>query len=343
MFLAFVGQSNAQEDLIGISNPIRIAIGAEENLIGYSAPVGINVGESTIDSSKQSVSGVSNVNSVKIPVTTNEKPVNTSAIEKISVPETQKVGTNTFALIIGNEDYQSYQTGLSTEQNVEYAISDSRLFKEICRKTLGIPSENIIYIENASFVKIKQAISQIELVCKYAPEKPTIVFYYSGHGLPDEQTKVPYIIPVDVSGSSLDYAISLPDIYKSLTKYPTNKVIVLLDACFTGGARNSGLVASRGVKVIPKQEELVGNMVVFSSSSADQPSKAYQEKQHGLFTYYLTKKLIDSKGDITLGELDEYLFENVPIKSVLINKSEQVPQTNVSSDIQNSWKSWKFD
>ena len=66
----------------------------------------------------------------------------------------------------------------------------------------------------------------------------------------------------------------------------------------------------------------------------------YKEKQHGLFTYFLTKKLIESEGKITLGELDDYLLSNIPIKSVLLNKVEQVPKTNVRNDIVDKWKEW---
>ena len=268
----------------------------------------------------------------------NEKHKNEVTVESLPISETKN--SNSYALIIGNEDYKSYQSGLNYEQNVEFAINDSKLFKEICNKTLGLPLENIIYLENASFAKIKQAIAQIELICKHSTVKPKLIFYYSGHGLPDEKTKIPYLIPVDVSGSNLEFAISLPELYKSLTKYPTEKVIVVLDACFTGDARSSGLISSRAVKVKPKQDILNGNIVVFNASSSDQPSKSFKEKGHGLFTYYFTQKIIESKGIITLMELDEYVVNNVPVKSVLINKCEQVPQTNVSNEIINEWKNW---
>ncbi len=260
----------------------------------------------------------------------------------LNLPTTNLINKNTFALIIGNEDYKSYQTNLSFEQNVEFAQSDAELFKEVCNKTLGIPADNIIYLENAGYVKIKQSISQIEMICKHSPHKPSIILYYSGHGLPNDQTKIPYLIPVDVSGTSLDYAISLSELYKSLTKYPTKKVIVILDACFTGEARNAGLVASRGVKVKPKKQELAGNLIIFSASSSNQPAKAFKEKKHGLFTYFLTKKLIQTKGNVKLGELEKYLIEKVPLKSILINKTEQVPQINVSPTIQSEWKNWNI-
>jgi hypothetical protein len=279
--------------------------------------------------------GVQNVNQANV----QSESRSTSNTE---VPVTNIKNPNTYALIIGNEDYKSYQTNLTSEQNVEFAINDASLFRDVCNKTIGIPSENIIYLENASFVKMRQAIDQLELICKYSTVKPTVIFYYSGHGLPDENTKIPYLIPVDAAGSSLNYAISLSDLYSSLTKFPTEKTIVFIDACFTGEARNAGLVSSRGVKVIPKQEVVKGNLVVFNSSSADQPSKSYKEQQHGLFTYFLIQKIISSKGEVTLGDLDTYLHETVPLKSVLINKGEQVPVTNTSAEIFDNWKDWSF-
>lgn len=260
-----------------------------------------------------------------------------------TIPKSLKERKNVYALIIGNEDYKSFQTGLSSEQNVDFAISDAKLFKNICNNTLGVPIENIIYVENGSFVKMKQSINQIELICKNSVDKPTILFYYSGHGLPDEETKTPYLIPVDVSGSSMEFAISLPELYKSLTSYQSEKTIVFLDACFTGGARNSGLIASRGIRIVPKEESLKGNLVVFSSSSEKQSSKSYYDKRHGLFTYFLTQKLIESKGEVNLGELDEYLQRVVPIKSILINKTEQNPKTNISANILDEWKNWKIE
>jgi len=275
----------------------------------------------------------------KTPSSISDTKQKSSAILE-SLPKSEFVNSKSYALIIGNEDYKSHQPSLNYEQNVEFAINDARLFKEICNITLGLPDENIIYLENATYAKTRQAIEQIELICKHSITKPSIIFYYSGHGLPEEKTKIPHIIPVDASGNNMNFGISLPELYKSLTKYPVEKTIVVLDACFTGDARNSGLVSSRAVKVRPKENLLNSRIIVFSASSSDQPSKSYKEKEHGLFTYYLTQKLIDSKGSVTLGELDEYVVGTVPVKSVLINKCEQVPQTNVSNEILNEWKDW---
>lgn len=117
---------------------------------------------------------------------------------------------------------------------------------------------------------------------------------------------------------------------------------MFLDACFSGGARNGYLQSSRGIKVKPKEEVLNGNIVIFSATSAEQAAMAYNEMKHGMFTYYLLKKLQESKGNLTYIELAEYLSIQVAIKSALVNDCQQIPQISVSPLISESWKVWNF-
>jgi len=247
-----------------------------------------------------------------------------------------------FAFIIGNEDYSSLQKDLKSEMNVDFARNDASAVREYFIKTLGIPEKNITFILDGTFGQIIQGISKFNLIVKNTNGKARIYFYYAGHGLPDEQTKEPYLMPVDVSGSNLNSAIKLKDVYSKLSEFPCERITVILDACFTGGGRNQGLFAARGVKIKPKEELLEGNIVVFSSSSGDQSSLPYKEKQHGMFTYFFLKKLQESKAEITYKELSDYLKEKVALESVLINSKEQNPQVNVNPDIFNIWGNWKF-
>lgn len=247
-----------------------------------------------------------------------------------------------YALIIGNEDYSSFQLGLKTESNVDFARRDAETFKKYARYVLGVPEENIIFLTDARAIQMHRAINKINMIANITKGKSEIFFYYAGHGFPDEKTKEPYIMPVDVSGSDLEFALSLNEVYKKLTEHPTKRVTVFLDACFSGGARNQGLIAARGVKIQPKENIFKGNMVVFSASSGDQSSLPYKEKQHGMFTYHLLKKLQETKGNITYRELSEYLKENVAVKSIMVNNKEQIPETNVSVDIENTWGQLKI-
>ena len=84
-----------------------------------------------------------------------------------------------------------------------------------------------------------------------------------------------------------------------------------------------------------------GNMVVFSAASKDETALPYQDQSHGLFTYYLLKKLQETGGDVTLGELAEYLRDNVRRQSVVVNRKSQTPSVNPSYLLKDSWQTIK--
>lgn len=261
----------------------------------------------------------------------------------INIPQTKDKNAMVYALVIGNEDYKSQQADLNSEVNVDFAVNDAKIFKEYLVKTLGIPEENITLLLNATSGKMNQAISKLNKIAEVSNGKAELIFYYAGHGLPEESSKEPYIVPVDISGTSVhNGGIKLADLYHKLTQFPSKKVTVFMDACFSGGGRNAGLVSMRAVKIKPKENPIQGNLIVITSSSGDESSAPYKEKQHGLFTYYILKKLQESKGECTYKELSDFVSENVTLKSVLINNKSQTPQTLVSSEIQEKWAKLKF-
>lgn len=258
------------------------------------------------------------------------------------IPQNAVTNPYHFALIVGNEDYSSHQLDLKSESNVDFARNDASAFKEYCAITLGIPEKNITFLLDATVGQINQGIAKLKLLSKASNGKSHLVVFYAGHGLPDDNTKEPYLIPVDVNGANVTSGIKLQDLYTNLTEYPSERVTVYLDACFTGGGRNAGLIAGRGVKIKPKEGVLKGNIVVFSSSSGEQSSLPYTYAKHGMFTYYLLKKLQETKGDLTYSELSDFLNEKISIESLLVNSKEQNPVVNTSQDIAEKWKAWKL-
>ena len=58
---------------------------------------------------------------------------------------------NGYALIIGNEDYSSYQSNVSTSQNVPFASRDAESFKNYLVQMYGLPEENIILLINGTY------------------------------------------------------------------------------------------------------------------------------------------------------------------------------------------------
>lgn len=248
-----------------------------------------------------------------------------------------------YALIIGNEDYSRYQRGLNSESNVEFARNDASVFKEYAQKVMGVEEKNLFFLTDATAGEMDQKIDLISKLAAKTAGEAEIIFYYAGHGLPDEASKEPYIMPVDVSGTNLSSAIKLADIYKQFGESGAKRISIFLDACFSGGGRDAGLLAVRGVKVKPKNEVVSGSMVVFSASSGEQSSLPYKEEQHGMFTYFLLKKLKESKGNISYGDLTDFVKEKVSFESLRINNKEQDPAVQVSMSVGETWENWTIN
>lgn len=102
------------------------------------------------------------------------------------------------------------------------------------------------------------------------------------------------------------------------------------------------LASARGVAIKSKEQAPQGNMVVFSAATGDETAYPYNEKGHGLFTYFLLKKLNDTKGECTLGELGQYVQDNVRQQSVVVNRKSQTPTITPSPSIKDSWKNLKL-
>ena len=121
------------------------------------------------------------------------------------------------------------------------------------------------------------------------------------------------------------------------------QVVCFLDACFSGATREDDmLLTGRGVAIKPKEETPQGNLIVFTSASGNETAHQYEEKQHGLFTYYLLKKMQDSKGTFTLGEMYDYVSKNVKKTSFDVNNKIQTPSVIPSETMGTKWRNIKL-
>lgn len=255
----------------------------------------------------------------------------------INIPIANNMSNLTFAVIISNEKYQM-------EKPVQYAENDGKIFTEYCKKALGLPEKNVHFITNATLNNIKHEIKWLQDVIAVYNGDAKVIFYYAGHGIPDEQNKSAYLLPIDGYGSDVTTGYALEDLYKALGCLPSKAVTVFLDACFSGAKRDGDMLASaRGVAIKVKQNYPTGNMVVFTAAQGDETAYPYKEEGHGLFTYYLLKKLQETKGDVTLGELGDYIKTQVERQSIVTNGKLQSPAILSASSIGNSWKEWKLN
>lgn len=253
-----------------------------------------------------------------------------------NIPKGRTNNENTLCVIIANENYRR-------ESNVEYALNDGEVFRRYCIETFGIPEKNIRFYRDATLNDMRAALGWLSRAVAACGSSSSVIFYYAGHGIPDEATRSAYLLPTDGYGSDVETGYALKNLYATLGKLSAEKVTVFLDACFSGAQRDGKMMASaRGVAIKSKPESLQGNTVVLTAASDDETAYPYREKRHGLFTYYLLKKWQETQGSATLGELADYLRSEVVKESVLSNSKSQTPTVSCSPALTGTWKTWKL-
>jgi len=254
--------------------------------------------------------------------------------ELLTLPAVQPVvSQDAVGVIIGIKNYKHKDV-----PEVEYALKDASLVKEYFINVLGIPKENIIYIENptqSDFIRVFGTRDDYkgELYNYIKPNKSEVFIYYTGHGAPDVETKTAYFVPSDchpnyvkLNGYSLDL------FYENLSKLPAKSVNVIIDACFSGGSEKGMLIAKASpLMVVPIADKFVENINIFTSSSGDEISSWYPEKNHSLFTYFFLRALqgeADKNKDKSLNfaEIEDYVKENVSFLARKMYGRKQTPK-----------------
>ena len=128
---------------------------------------------------------LSNVAEVKKTV---EKPVENLDPIDVNLPKSAVQAENTFAVIIGNEDYKYVA-------KVPFAVNDANIVAKYCRVTLGLPDDNVRVYPNATYGDMLDAIDDITAIADVYGGNIRVIFYYAGHGVPDESTRSAYLLP----------------------------------------------------------------------------------------------------------------------------------------------------
>ncbi len=258
----------------------------------------------------------------------------------VDIPISKKKNNKLFAVILANEQYEN-------ESNVSFAHNDGLAFKNYCIKTLGAIEKNVHFVQDATLGNIRKEVRWIKQVADAFQGEAQIILYYAGHGVPDEASKSAYLLPTDGMATDIESGYKLDDLYASLGNLPTKNVTVFLDACFSGAQRTGAPMESKKDSRAPiikaKASVPQGKMVVMSAATGDETAFPFKEQKHGMFTYFLLKKLKESKGEVSYGELADYITKNVKQNSLIENNKSQTPTTTSSTNItEKEWRAWKL-
>ncbi len=239
-----------------------------------------------------------------------------------------KPNKNAYAIVIGIEEYRQKLP------KADFAVGDAKLMSEYLVKVMGYPEENVVTLVN-DHAALGDFVKYFEKWLPNNVEKgSTVLVYYSGHGAPNPKTGDAYLVPYDGDPAFIaETGYSLKRLYDALGKLPAKEIVVALDSCFSGAGGRS--VIAKGARPlvmnISGNLALSKNMTVMSASSGEQISSTYDEKGHGLFTYFLLKGIKDEDvikpdGSLKMDDLMGYIKPQVERIARKKYNNTQTPQ-----------------
>lgn len=267
--------------------------------------------------------------------TSDSKNVETFAEPEVVITNKHYTGApreNDLAIVIGIEKYRNIPAS-------DFSASDA-MYVKAHLKAIGFEERNIMLLTNekAALTDIRKAMEG--WLANNVSKDSTIFIYYSGHGAPEPASGKSYIVPFDGDPNYLaTTSYPLKEMYEQLAKLPSSKVIVVLDACFSGAGGRS--VLAKGARALVRMEKAAptkGNLVVLSSTQGAQISSSSPDKKHGIFTYYFLDALANGKNDIT--SIYKYVKPKVENEARRLNV-EQSPSISIEENkIRGKYNLW---
>lgn len=209
-----------------------------------------------------------------------------------------------WALVIG---ISKYKHGIEKGQdlgdkgfpNLKVADKDAKDFADFLRIHNGYLSNAVIELKNetADATSIKKAFSELRKNCKDpASPNPLVIVYFAGHGWCDDEGQR-YLVPYDGERDDLRAtALSNKDFSDLLGELKTDRLVVFLDACRSGGVSIEG---SRGGDQYSYEGVIGAGKGRYLIASCMPGQLSYElEGENGIFTKHLLELLKGETDDI---------------------------------------------
>ncbi|MCF6132502.1 caspase family protein [Flavobacterium wongokense] len=189
-----------------------------------------------------------------------------------------------YAITIGINDYEIKPLSFCAKD----ASNMAQVFTEFCNVDDGnlriIKSEKTKPNGNIweTFVKTIEALSN-----EFQYSNDDIFFYFSGHGIPANETTVIF----------KDKAVTISEIIAELEKLSPKTKILIFDSCYSGIGYPE---ADKSAQFFSLSSKKSTGYYIISASSADEKAKESIDLQNGRFTYFLISAISD------LVSYDEY-------------------------------------
>jgi uncharacterized caspase-like protein len=231
-----------------------------------------------------------------------------------------------FAVIVGIETYQQVP-------QADFGERDAQAVREHLA-ALGFPQRNIVHLAGNMATKSNMEKYLEHWLPEKVNEASKVVFFFSGHGAPDIDSKQAFLVPWDGDVKFIQQTgYPVKRLYAKLNALKAKQVLVALDSCFSGAGGRSVLPkgARPLVTRVDEGEEQLGKLVILSASEGDEIALSDDKQGHGLFTYHLLKGLNAKGGAATVKSLYDYLVPRVQDGARQQNR-DQTPRLFAADD-----------
>jgi uncharacterized caspase-like protein len=243
-----------------------------------------------------------------------------------------------WAVVIGAGRYED-----TAIPRLRYTVADAEAMHEFLTGPGGFPLDHTLLLTDRTERKptlrnLKWALGTF--LARSAKKDDTVVVFFAGHGAPEVDPRglerdgiAKYLVPVDADLDDL-YATALPmeELSTIFTRIEAERIVVLLDACYSGGAGGRTFTAKRTRAnnlddlFLERLTRARGRAIV-SAARPNEVSLELAELGHGLFTHYVLEGLkgrADGNGDgiVTVQELYEYVEREVAERSRAVGGSQ---------------------
>jgi uncharacterized caspase-like protein len=239
-----------------------------------------------------------------------------------------------WAVLIGVQDYHR-------ATRLRYTVNDvKKLAQTLCERG-GIPEENILQIvdtaPNARFQPLRTSLlAEVPRRLGQVGESDQVFVYFSGHGFRDDQGQL-YLAPIDCDPTNPESTcVSIRWLREQIAGCPAVFKLLVIDACHAGSEKGPEDTPQVGAKDLGEFFRDLSGVVTLASSTSNEKSQIWEQKQQSLFSYWLNQGLkghADTDGDsrITIDELYSFVHRHVTHSAQVLFPRAQTPVRIVRS------------
>ena len=233
--------------------------------------------------------------------------------------------------------------------SLKYAVADAEIIAITLVEKCGYDKDRILILTDAQPEHLKPLKMHLDVkiprfLAKAAPGDTVFVFF-SGHGFPDSEGQT-YLAPKNCRRDSLALsALRVDEVSNWLRRCKAQRKLLVLDCCHAGGKDGVGIGSSS--EQIGKAFKNAKGLITLASCKQKEISFEWEEKRHGLFTYFLVEGLSgaadkDRNRIVDSDEIYNYVYNKVPAQAERM-ANDQTPVRHIPPNTEGVFELARLD